>query len=519
MTRRFLTTAGAAVLALTLAACGSAVASTDSSGRATTSATGSATSSATSSATTGAVASALADNAEPHAETDDAAYDAADAVQITLSGSGAAVEGSATGVSVDGSTIAISAPGTYVLTGTLDAGQVVVNSTAEGKVRLVLNGAQITSATGSAIQITAADEAVVVLAEGTDNSLTDAATYAGATSDSTEDTDAPNAALHSMADLTLTGTGTLTVTGNANDGIAGKDGLVIQSGTVTVTAVDDGIRGKDYLIVEGGTVSVTAGDDALKSDNEADDTVGYIALLGGTVTLDAGDDGAHAEGELTVGQATVTVERSTEGLEGSAIVIDAGTVSVTAGDDGLNTPQGGDGVSLSGGTVTVSADGDGVDTGGALTITGGTLVVSGPTSNGNGALDADGGVSISGGTLLAAGSSGMAVAPATDSAQPWVSVTFGDVVPAGSVVQVVSGDSVVASYTVAKDTSSVVFSSAALQDGASYDVYVGGTPSGQAIAGLTAAGTVNGAERVATVTEGQHTGGHTGGGPGGGPRA
>ena len=191
-----------------------------------------------------------------------------------------------------------------MLSGSLADGQLVVNSDAEGKVRIVLAGASISSSTTSPFVVTAADEAVLVLQDGTTNTLSDGSCYGDSTN-----TDDPNATLFSMADLTITGTGALHVTGNNNDGIASKDGLVIQSGTVAVTAKDDGVRGKDYLIVENGTVSVTAGGDALKSDNETDDTVGYIAVSGGTVTLDAGDDGAHAEGDLAISGGTVTVKQ------------------------------------------------------------------------------------------------------------------------------------------------------------------------------------------------------------------
>lgn len=246
-----------------------------------------------------------------HAESGDLAYDADAAVTITLA-DGASTSSSTSGVAIDGDTVTISAAGTYVLSGTLSDGRIVVASDADGTVKLVLDNASVTSSSGSAFVITAADEAVVVLADGTSNSLADGTGY-----DTSAD-DAPNAALFSMADLTIGGAGSLTVTGNTNDGIAGKDGLVIQGGTITVTAVDDGIRGKDYLIVEDATVSVDAKDDALKSDNEADDTVGYVLIKSGTVTLAAGDDGIHAEGDLAIqGEGDrVDIERGPGGLDG-----------------------------------------------------------------------------------------------------------------------------------------------------------------------------------------------------------
>lgn len=456
--------------------------------------------------TTNVVASStalLADNVESHAEADDTDYDVADAVAITLA-DGAAKASSSAGVAIDGGTVTISAPGTYVFTGTLSDGQVVVNSEADGKVRIVLDNASITNTGGSALVITEAEEAVLVLAEGSSNSLTDGDGY------DTSAEDAPNAALFSMADLTIGGTGSLTVSGNTNDGIASKDGLVILGGTIEVTAADDGIRGKDYLIISGGTATVTAEGDGLKSDNEDDDTVGYILIQAGTVTVSAGDDGAHAEGDLAIEGGTVTIAKSNEGLEGANVIISGGEVDVTASDDGLNATSGtaeteqekmqddGSLLAISGGTLLVNADGDGLDSNGDLLVTGGTTVVSGPTNSGNGALDANGEITVTGGTLVAAGSAGMAETPGADSTIGWVAVTFSDTVAAGQTIRIVSGDTDVATYTTQKQVSSLIVADAAITDGDSYDVYLGDT-------------------KVSTVTAGEGATGDMGGGPGGGP--
>ena len=119
-------------------------------------------------------------------------------------------------------------------------------------------------------------------------------------------------------------------------------------------------------------------------------------------------------------------------------------------------------LTINGGTLVVNADGDGLDSNGYATITGGTITVNGPTTNGNGALDVNGTFTISGGTLLAAGSSGMAVAPDASSTQGWVAATLTSAEPAGTVVHIVSADGTeVASFTATKAFSSVVYSSAA----------------------------------------------------------
>jgi hypothetical protein len=484
---RRLTAAIAAIAAgAALSACSATVAQTT-------------TSQATTTSATTAVA-ALGDNVESHADANDVDYDAADATTITLA-DGASKASSADGVTITDDTITITAPGTYILTGTLSDGQVVVDSDADGKVRLVLDGASVTNTKGSALVITAADEAVVVLADGSTNSLADGSGY------DTSAEDAPNAALFSMADLTIGGTGALTVTGNTNDGISSKDGLVILGGTITVTAKDDGVRGKDYLVIADGTVKVTAGGDGLKSDNEDDDTVGYLLVQGGTVEVSA-----HAEGDLAIEAGTVTIAKSNEGLEGATVTIAGGNTSVTASDDGVNATSGtaeteqekmqddGSLLTISGGTLVVNADGDGLDSNGALVITGGSTVVHGPTADGNGALDSNGGITITGGTLVAAGSAGMAESPGSDSTTGWLAVAFSTPVTAGQTVEVVRDGTVVATYTAVKEAATLVVADADIATGESYEITVAGST-------------------VATVTAGEGlAGGMGGGGMGGGRR-
>lgn len=475
--------------------------------------TAAATSTTTSSTTTSSTSAAsLSDNIASHAEADDASYDAASASTITLA-DGASKTTAASGVTIAGNVITISAPGTYVISGTLSNGQVVVNSSADGTVRLVLSNASITHTAGSAVVITDADEAVVVLAEGTTNSITDGKGY------DTTGNDAPNAALFSMADLTIGGTGTLTVTGNTGDGIASKDGLVILNGTVTVTAVDDAIRGKDYLIIENGTVSATATQDGLKSNNETDDKVGYILINGGTVTVAAGDDGLHAEGDLAVTGGKLTITKSNEGIEGSTITIAGGDTSVTSSDDGLNATQGpntsgggggggmaddGSVLTISGGTLLVNAQGDGLDSNGKLVITGGTTVVSGPTGGGNGALDSNGGITITGGTVVAAGSAGMVEAPGSASTLGWVSVSTN--VAAGQTVSVVSGTKVIASYTAVKTVANILVADSDITKGQSYDIYVGGKLAGTVVGTYSDSGDISGATKATSVTAGVSSG-------------
>jgi len=318
--------------------------------------------------------------AETHAKADDGDYDASGATTIKLADGSSEVMGD--GAKVKGDVVTITEAGTYVIKGALSDGHVNVNSTGEGKVRVVLNGVDINSASTSPLIITAADEAVVVLADGAKNTLSDAP----AASKDDEQPDAPTASLFSEADLTIAGSGSLTVHGKSNDGIVGKDGLVILSGSITVDAVDDAVGGKEYLVVDDGTLSVTAGGDALKSDQDKPGELGWVRFDGGAATIEAVSDGMSAEGSITVTGGIVDVAKSDDGVKAPVVAVSGGTVSVTALNDGIKTSRGGapgapkvvqDGVSLtiSDGTVSIDAGGDGIDSKGSATITGGVVTI------------------------------------------------------------------------------------------------------------------------------------------------
>lgn len=229
------------------------------------------------------------------------------------------------GVTVDGTTATITEAGTYTLSGTSGAGKVVVNCT--GDVTLVLSGLTLTSADGPVIDIQDAGQATIELAAGTENTLSDAGTYATAT-------DSQDAAVFSRADLVITGEGSLTVHGLYNDGIASRDTLRIEGGSITVDAVNHGIKGKDYLIVQGGTVTVTAGGDAIKATNADQAELGYVQVDGGTLNLTAGDDGISGVSAVTVNGGDITIDTVNNGVKSEGTLdINAGTMLIITADD------------------------------------------------------------------------------------------------------------------------------------------------------------------------------------------
>ncbi|HEY5466256.1 MAG TPA: carbohydrate-binding domain-containing protein, partial [Clostridia bacterium] len=215
----------------------------------------------------------------------DPRWSASSASSITLNGQSVLVSG--TGATATGSKVTITSAGTYVISGKLSDGQVIVNTESEENVRIVLNGAEITCAASAPVYVEKAKKVILILADGTQNTLTDGTKYTYASAEETE----PDAALFSKADLTINGTGTLTVKANYNDGIASKDELKIVSGTLVIQSVGDGIRGRDFIAVKDGLITIQSTGDGLKSTNDVDAAKGDIAISGGTLKITSGGDG------------------------------------------------------------------------------------------------------------------------------------------------------------------------------------------------------------------------------------
>ncbi|MFX3634479.1 MAG: carbohydrate-binding domain-containing protein [Candidatus Pristimantibacillus sp.] len=452
---------------------------------------------------------------------------------VTLSGAGASVEGS--GAEVKGSIITITAAGTYAVTGKLDDGQIVVNVPDDGVVRLILNGAEISNSTTSAIYVEEAGKTILSLAEGTENLVSDGETYVFPDAA----TDEPNAAIFSKDDLTINGTGKLVVEGNYNNGIASKDKLKIMGGALDITAVDDGLMGRDLLAVQDGDITVNAGGHAMKTTNDTVSEEGFLAIDGGAfnlksvedavhsaggiqinegdLTINAGDDAIHAETSLLIAGGTTNITNSNEGLEASHIVIADGVINVVAADDGVNAAsassdeaatteqQAGPGsqgssnnmITITGGYLTVDAQGDGLDANGSIAMSGGTVIVNGPTNGGNGSLDYDGNFDMTGGFLVAAGSPGMVQATSDESTQAGILMTYTDTQQAGTLVHVEdSKGNAIITFAPSKTYQSVFISSPSLVQNATYTLYSGGTSTGTEVNGLYDGGEYQGGTKV-----------------------
>lgn len=531
----------------------------------------------------------------------DTSYDEDSATKITL--------GTTSKVTGDGATVAdqvvtINAAGTYVVSGTLTDGQLVVNVGKEDKVHLILDGVDITNTSGAAIDIEQGEKIITTLAPDSENTLADGENYALADGE-TE----PDATFYSKEDLVINGSGSLTVTGNYSNGIRSKDDLILISGTYQVTAKNNAMKGKDsvairggdytltttagdgiqannaedaekgYVAIDGGRFAITSGQDAIQAEtnlslqnaqmtlqtaagadstnldtegsykglkaggalvvtsgdyvlNTADDALHSdetVAINGGTITAATGDDGIHGDNSVTINEGTVTISQSYEGIEAAEIYFKGGDVNVTATDDGINAgggsdtastgqfgadnfagggPGGGDQadeskfIEVSGGVIQVAAEGDGVDSNGNITMTGGTLLVNGPVSGGNGALDYNGTFAQSGGTLMAAGTSEMASNISDSSSQTAVDIYFNSNQSAGTLVTLSdSSGKLVAGFVPAKDFANLVISTPDLTQNEALTLGVGGTATNVDDNGLVATdSTVEGASTIGTLT-------------------
>lgn len=505
----------------------------------------------------------------------DASYNAASATSIALSDAASTVTGA--GASVDGSTVTISQAGVYVLSGALSGGRIVVEATDQDKVQLVLDGVSVHSGDGPAVYVKQANKVFVTLAEGTSNMLSDSATYTleegtdepnaalfskdDLTINGTGSLEVAGSyahAVNSKDDLVITG-GALTVTA-VEDGLHGRDCVKIADGTFDVTAGADAIKSSNdeqvevALCVEGleaeqiymndGDVYVTSSDDAVNAAARGSSTSGDAAgavgggelgdgAVGGEIpegglSRPEGDpgasggvpsDGAPGEGG---GQAAPSGDGAASAADAPAAADAAsGAPASTGGAAAGGSPTASSSssclIQINGGRLVLDAGGDDLDSNGSIEVTGGVVLVQGPSSGDDTAFDYETTAEISGGTVVMVGSAGMTQG-FSGGAQASVSGNVSG--SAGDTACVTDSDgNVLASFTAKRAFQWALLSGAGMTEGDTFKVVVGGTVANADADGFAASGTVSGGtstEVTAAVASSSEFAGAGGGASAGG---
>lgn len=378
-------------------------------------------------------------------------YDETESVQILLNGSSAGCDSDA--VKISGSTITLTDEGTYILSGTLENGMILVDAEETDKLQIVLNGVSISNQTSASIYIRQADKVFLTTASDTENFLSNGGEYAAI------DENNIDSVIFSKSDLTMNGEGSLTIDAEAGHGIVSKDDLVITSGDYTISSASHGISGKDSVRIANGTFLISSGKDGIQAENADDSSLGFLYISGGdgmsagnyllvedgTYTIEAGGGaenvsvqgnsfwndvsassadssvstkGIKATGELTVYGGNFTINSADDAIHSnSSIFIYDGNFQISTGDDGahadatLNISSGtieitesyegleGQSIDISGGEIILTASDDGLNAAGGNDQSGLTGMGGGFRGPDNFEADSDAYIHISGGVL------------------------------------------------------------------------------------------------------------------------
>ncbi len=323
--------------------------------------------------------------------------------QILLRQDGSEVEG--TGASVSGNIVTISQGGAYSVSGTLEDGQIYVDTGSGEEVSLLFSGLDIRNASDAAVHIENAGHTAIVLEDGTKNRLQSGSSAEMDPVGDAEDGNASGAALYARDDLSITGTGSLEVYGYINNGIHTTNRLDIENGTISVVARNNGIKGKDSVSISDGVISVAAGGDGIQSDDTTGEGYGTVAISGGVFSIESESDAVQAETTLEISGGTFSVvsgggsgnaafpseggwgspdsgwdmsdesETSTKGFKcGEEMRITGGDFTVDSRDDAFHSDGG---IQISGGTFELASGDDGIHAGTELLVEDGSIRVTG----------------------------------------------------------------------------------------------------------------------------------------------
>ena len=283
----------------------------------------------------------------------DSDWDTEGATVITLTGDGAEISGN--GAYVNGQEVVITEAGRYVVSGSLSNGKITVDAHNSSKVWILLDGVDINCSDDACIRVDQAEKVFLTLAENSVNTLTSGSTYSD-----TALQDGTDGAIFAHDDLTINGSGSLSVTAEYRHGIAANDDLVITGGTITIKAAADAIHANDSVCVKEAQITVDSGDDGIVTANEEENgymyiesgtiditsvgdgihTTGDITIAGGSITIAAGDDGIHSDQFVYIEDGEILINECYEGIEALIIDVSGGDITVYPEDDGFNANGG-----------------------------------------------------------------------------------------------------------------------------------------------------------------------------------
>ncbi len=217
----------------------------------------------------------------------------------------------------------------FELKGTSNSGSFTYNGTYKCKIHL--NGLNLTSTSGAALDIQDGKRIDLILTDGTENTLADAASGV------------QKAALYCKGHLEVSGSGNLNVTGNTRHAIATNEYMLIKKNTGTITvskAVSDAMHIEQYFQMNGGTVNLSGmGGDGIQAELKNDPTEelnGQILIKGGSINIDVTADdtkGIKSDDLITISGGTFVINAKGAGSKG----ISAGTNMIINEDDAATT--------------------------------------------------------------------------------------------------------------------------------------------------------------------------------------
>ena len=283
------------------------------------------------------------------------------------------VEVTGDGISVSDNVITISKGGDFEVTGTLDDGQIVIDT--EEKVKLRLSGMSLTNKNGSAVYVKNADKAYITLTDNTKNTLTDGENY-------TSGDENEKGCITSRDNFEIKGSGSLTVNGNYNHGIFSSNSIEIGNGNITVNAKNDGIHANDTLAISGGTVNVTAEGDGLQAEEILDISEGEVNVTttGEVKASTSNDFGGRGEMKDSSQMTDDEIKSMREQMNNNQFT------QTEESDDSEDTSSKGIKadwmLDISGGEVTVNSTDHAIHCTSDINITGGTLNLSSESKKG-----------------------------------------------------------------------------------------------------------------------------------------